>query len=159
MNLKFFLIGFLLLVLSSITFAQTVANTDSDLKLLVQKMVDAQRNYDVAALDRIYTADFVEISPLGEFDSRAKVLSFYTPDEKKKLGGAKVAVESVEHSIRTYDKFAVVIVRLNYNIELKGTPLPPRNLRLTLVCRNENGEWKIASAHYSGIREPSKKPA
>ena len=61
-------------------------------------------------------------------------------------------LEMDEFSIRQYDKFAVVIVRLNYKITSEGKPLPPRSMRATIVCRREKGAWKIASAQYTGIR-------
>jgi ketosteroid isomerase-like protein len=148
MNLKVFV--FLLLLSSVSVFAQT--KEDDALKSLVKQMTDAQQNYDAAALDKILTADYIEISPAGEFDPRAKVLGFYKPELKPPADKMTATTEADDFSIRVYDKFAVVIARLNYTITSDGKPLPPRSMRATIVCRKEKTGWKIASAQYTGIR-------
>jgi ketosteroid isomerase-like protein len=114
--------------------------------------------YDSAALDKIFTADFIEISPIGEFDSREKVLGFYKPENKPPAEKMSAKVEANDFSIRNYGKFAVVIVKFDYTITSDGKPLPPRSLRGTFVCRKEKGVWKIASAAYTGIRPPQPQP-
>lgn len=121
-------------------------------------MTDAQANYDAATLDKIFTADYIEISPVGEFDPREKVLGFYKPELKQPAAKMSATTEATEFSIRVYDKFAVIITRLNYTITSEGKPLPPRSMRATIVCKKEKGAWKIASAQYTGIRpsQPAK---
>jgi uncharacterized protein (TIGR02246 family) len=145
MKLKVF---FFILILSGFAFAQS--KDDEALKALVKQMTDAQSAYDATALDKIFTADYIEISPAGEFDPREKVLGFYKPEMKSPNMSA--TTELVEFSIRNYEKFAVVIVRLNYTIVADGKTLPPRSMRATIVCKKEKGAWKIASAQYTGIR-------
>lgn len=155
MRLKGFI--FLLLLLSSVSvFAQS--KEDDALKSLVKQMTDAQANYDAATLDKIFTADYIEISPVGEFDPREKVLGFYKPELKQPAAKMSATTEATEFSIRVYDKFAVIITRLNYTITSEGKPLPPRSMRATIVCKKEKGAWKIASAQYTGIRpsQPAK---
>jgi uncharacterized protein (TIGR02246 family) len=150
MKLKVF--TFLLLLLSSVSaFAQS--KEDDALKSLVKQMTDAQQNYDAAALDKILTADYIEISPIGEFDPREKVLGFYKPELKPPADKMTVSTEATEFSIRVYEKFAVVITRLNYTMTRDGKPIPPPSIRVTLVCKKEKGAWKIASAQYTGIRK------
>jgi ketosteroid isomerase-like protein len=151
MKLKVFI--FLLLLLSSVSaFAQS-SKDDEALKSLVKQMTDAQIAYDAIALDKILSADYIEISPVGEFDPRAKVLGFYKPELKPPADKMSASVEATDFSIRVYDKFAVVITRLNYTMTSDGKPLPPRSMRATLVCKKEKGAWKIASAQYTGIRK------
>ncbi len=148
MKLKVFI--FLLLLSGVSAFAQS-KETDA-LKSLVKQMTDAQTNYDANALDKILTADYIEISPIGEFDPREKVLGFYKPELKPPADKMSATKELTDFSIRNYDKFAVVIVRLNYTITSDGKQLPPRSIRATIFCRKEKGAWKIASAQYTGIR-------
>ena len=105
-------------------------------------MTDAQSNYQPEALDKILTADYIEISPVGEFDPREKVLGFYKPELKPPADKMSATTEADEFSIRDYGKFAVVITRLNYTITSEGKPLPPRSIRATFVCRKENGAGK-----------------
>ena len=150
MKLKVFI--FLLLLSSVSAFAQS--KDDGALKSLVKQMTDAQSNYDSGALDKILTADYIEISPVGEFDPREKVLGFYKPESKPPADKMSVSLETTDFSIRNYGKFAVVIVRLNYTMTSDGKQLPPRSIRATIVCKKEKGMWKIASAQYTGIRPP-----
>ena len=121
-------------------------------------MTDAQGNYDANGLDKIFTADYIEISPIGEFDPREKVLGFYKPELKPPVDKMSTTLEMTDYSIRNYGKFAIVIARLNYTITSDGKQLPPRSMRVTTVCRKEKGAWKIASAQYTGIRPPMVSP-
>jgi uncharacterized protein (TIGR02246 family) len=149
MKLKVFVC---LLLLSSVSvFAQS--KDDDALKSLVKQMTDAQQNYDAAALDKILTADYIEISPAGEFDPREKVLGFYKPELKPPAEKMTAQTEATDFSIRVYNKFAVVIARLNYTLTSDGKQLPPRSIRATFVCKKEKAAWKIASAQYTGIRK------
>jgi ketosteroid isomerase-like protein len=149
MKLKVFV---LLLLLSSVSvFAQT--KDEDALKSLVKQFTEAQQNYQPDALDKILTADYIEISPAGEFDPREKVLGFYKPELKPPAEKMTAVTEATDFSIRVYDKFAVVIARLNYTLTSEGKPLPPRSIRATYVCKKEKGAWKIASAQYTGIRK------
>jgi uncharacterized protein (TIGR02246 family) len=148
---SFLLFAIIALAISS-TAAQVNSKDESSLKGLVKQLTTAQLAYDAPALDKIFTADYIEISPLGEFDPRDKVLGFYAPEEKAKTGNISGSVDAVEYSIRTYDKFAVVITRLNFTMTADGKTMPPRSIRATFVCRKEKEGWKIASAHYAGIR-------
>lgn len=154
MKLKF--VVFILLLSSLPVFAQS--KEDEALKSLVRELTTAQQNYQAAALDKILTADYIEISPAGEFDPREKVLGFYKPELKPPAEKMTASVETTDYSIRVYDNFAVVITRLNYTITSDGKQLPPRSIRATLVCRKEKGVWKIASAQYTGIRPPPSPP-
>ena len=150
MKLKVFV--FLLLLSSVSVFAQS--KEEDALKSLVKQLTDAQQNYDAAALDKIFTADYIEISPAGEFDPREKVLGFYKPELKPPADKMTATTEATDFSIRVYEKFAVVIARFNYTITSDGKQMPPRSIRATIVCRKEKGAWKIASAQYTGIRPP-----
>src|ERR1044072_444020 len=79
-DMKFKVLIFIL-ILSGCAFAQS-SKDDEALKSLVRQMTDAQAAYDAATLDKIFTADYIEISPVGEFDPREKVLGFYKPEMK-----------------------------------------------------------------------------
>ncbi|HEY0427957.1 MAG TPA: nuclear transport factor 2 family protein [Pyrinomonadaceae bacterium] len=153
MKFRILIFAFVLFLASSLTFAQS-GKDDEALKSLVNQMTGAQTAYDAATLDKIYTSDYIEISPLGEFDARDKVLGFYKPELKPPADKMSATTDATEFSIRSYDKFAVVIARFNYTITSDGKTLPARSIRATMVCRKEKGAWKIASAQYTGIRPP-----
>jgi len=130
--------------------AQSPSKDDAALTALVRQMTTAQVNFDQPALDKILTADYIEISPAGEFDPRDKVMGFYKADAKPDI---VPAVELSETSIRNYGKFAIVITKLTYTVTSPTAKIPPRSIRATYVCRREGKDWKIASAQYTGIRK------
>lgn len=148
-------LSLLLFLFAAVVSAQSVKKDDAAIGSLIKKMTDAQTSFDQKALDALFTADYIEISPAGEFDERSKVLGFYTPQAKAEQAQSSATVESSELSTRYYDKVAVAIVKLTFNIDANGQSLPPRSMRATIVCRKENGVWKIASTHYTGIRPPT----
>ena len=140
-----------LILLVGAASAQIRSKDDAALTSLVKQMAQAQVTFDQAALDRMFTLDYIEISPAGEFDPRAKVLGFY---EKKPEGNAIPAMDVSEFSIRNYGKFAIVIAKLTYLASADTKSAPSRSIRGTFVCKKENGMWKIASSQYTGIRPP-----
>lgn len=135
--------------------AQNTDKDDADLRSLVKRMTEAQINFKPNVLDDIFTPDYIEISPIGEFDERTKVLGFYKPEQLPGPAGSSTTVEADEFSIRKYGTFAIVITRLNFVITVDGKPVPPRSMRTMLVCRKLDGQWKIASVQYTGIRTPA----
>lgn len=145
------------MLLSSVSvFAQS--KQDESLKALIRQFTDAQQNYQPDVLDKILTADYIEISPAGEFDPREKVLGFYKPELKPPAEKMTAKTDVSDFSIRNYGKFAIVIATFNYTITSEGKQLPPRGIRSTIVCRKDKKDWKIASAQYTGIRPPQNAP-
>lgn len=136
--------------------AQVNSKNAEALKSLVKQMTDAQLAYDAPALDRLFTTDYIEISPLGEFDPRDKVLGFYKPEMKPDAAKMSASLDINDYSIREYGDSAIVIARFDYKMSSEGKELPPRSMRAMVVCRREKGSWKIASTQYTGIRPPAK---
>jgi uncharacterized protein (TIGR02246 family) len=128
---------------------------EQELTALVKQMTEAQSKFDPATLDKIYTSDFIEISPIGEVDPRDKTIGFYKPEAKPPGDMPGVTVTTDEFVIRTYGNFAVVIARITYTpAGTAPAARPPVSVRATLVCRKEKGVWKIGSTQYTGIRPP-----
>jgi ketosteroid isomerase-like protein len=148
--MRFRILTVFALVVFCVAGAPAQGKNTGTLKRLIKQMVDAQAAFDVSALEKLTTADYIEISPLGEFDPREKMLGFYKPELKPK--GLEVKTDLGEVSVRDYGKFAVVIARLNYSMTMEGKAAPSRSIRATYVCLPEKGTWKIASAHYTSIR-------
>jgi hypothetical protein len=147
----------LFLFLSGVASAQSSSKDDATLRSLVTQAALAQTAFRPVTLDRILTKDYIEISPAGEFDPREKVLGFYKPDLKPPANVIP-KVELSEFSIRRYGRFAIVIAKLTYSTTVDSKAMPPRSMRATFACRQEKGSWKIASAHYTGIRPPPPPP-
>ena len=154
MKFNHILTAFILSMAVCVSVSQAQSKDDHALKAIGSQMVTAQTEYDAKTIDSILTADYIEISPVGEFDPREKVLGFYSPEAKAAAAKVKTSVEAAEHSIRNYGKLAIVIVRLNYTMTTDGKPMPPRSIRATYVLKKDRDLWKIASAQYTGIRPP-----
>lgn len=151
-----FALLFLLIFSGAVTVAaQNNPKEEAALKSLVDQLTTAQAEYDPFALDRIFTTDYIEISPAGEFDPREKVLTFYTPDWKAKNGGMAISIEEKYPSIRIYGPTAVVITEMVYTLSKDGQSRPGPKIMAMIVARKEKGVWKIASAQYTGIRPPN----
>lgn len=132
---------------------QRPGKDEQALTALVRQMTDAQSKFDPTTLDRIYTSDFIEISPIGEVDTREETIGFYKPEANPDRAKVSPIVTTDEFSVRTYDDFAVVIARITFTqAGSEPSSRPPFSLRATLVCRKEKGAWKIGSAQYTGIR-------
>lgn len=127
---------------------------EEEINTLLRGFTEAQKNYDAAKLDEILAPDYVEISPAGEVDPRAKVLGFYAPDKKSARAGELVSYGLDEINTRIYGDTAIVIARLPFTIKTPDGQTATRSLRCTFVCRKTRGKWRIASAQYTGIRTP-----
>ena len=119
---------------------------------LAQQYVDATSGFDQALLQQILAADFQEISPVGEVDSRAKVISFYPAAAKAKA--PPVTASLSELSSRTYaDQLVVSTAKLTYNFD--GTP-HSRSMRVQFVSALQQGRWQLVSTQFTGIPAPQK---
>lgn len=121
---------------------------------VIQQLADAQRQFDQAALDRLLTADYIEVSPVGDVDDRAKVISFYSADAKAKSPVVSSIVID-EPNVRIDGDHASVIVRQTTTV---GPAASSRTvvMRVTAHLRRSNNVWRILSTHYTAIRTPAK---
>lgn len=127
------------------------APASDQLVALVQRHVQAQSSFDQAALKAITAEDYVEISPVGEVDSREKMLSFYAPEQKRPAPQLQVDETVVRQSGDT----ALISARLSYTINQDGAARSFA-LRAGYVARLIDQQWLLVSAQYTGIR-PAKK--
>ena len=143
--------------LLGVTVAQTnkTRATEQALLELIKQLVAAQQNFDAAALDKLLAADYVEVSPVGEVDERAKVIGFYAPAAKAAAGPA-VTITVDEPQYRLRDNTALVIVRESFQRKV-GDQVRDMAMRASFTLRKEQGRWLIASAQYTGIRPPQAK--
>ncbi len=148
------LIACVLLPLSRISPAVTAMHKlDTELTAIIQRLVDAQRAFDADAMSRLLADDYVEVSPVGEVDERAKVLGFYSPEAKAKATGAPAVVEVTDVIVRPYQDYASVIAKLTF-VRKMGDAENRVAMRATFLCRKEQDRWVISTAQYTGIRQP-----
>lgn len=114
---------------------------------LAQQYVDATSGFDQALLQQILAADFQEISPVGEVDSREKVISFYPPAAKAKA--PPVTATLSELSSRLYaDQLVISTAKITYSFD--GSP-QRRSMRVQFVSALQQGRWQLVSSQFTGI--------
>jgi uncharacterized protein (TIGR02246 family) len=144
----------LLAVIAALATTQAPTSAERAVVAVVQQLADAQRTFDQAALDRLLTADYVEVSPVGDVDERAKVIGFYSADAKAKSPEVSSIVID-EPRVRIDGNHATVIVRQTTNVGPAGASRAVV-MRVTAHLRQGGNDWRIASTHYTGIRQPGK---
>ena len=140
---------FLLLLTITMSSSFAAATADSELTTLVQRHAEAQHGFDQATLKSITADNYVEISPVGEVDSREKMLSFYDPSQRRPAP----TLQMDEITVRNFAQTAVVIARLTYTMSAEGQSRSFA-LRATYVAHQQDGKWLLVSAQYTGIRPP-----
>ncbi|KAB8057929.1 DUF4440 domain-containing protein [Janthinobacterium sp. FT14W] len=153
MTRKNFLQGRLSLIstIAALAFVATAqparaADDDAAVLNLVRQHVAAQASFDAPALAALTADNYAEVSPLGDVDTREKMLAFYAPE--KKSAAPVIAVE--EPFVRVAGDTAVLIARLAVTVQAGGQQ---RNmaLRASYVAKKEGAAWKLLSAQYTGI--------
>ncbi|MCX7295132.1 nuclear transport factor 2 family protein [Janthinobacterium sp.] len=153
MTRKNFLQGRLSLIstiaaLAFVAAAQPARAADDDAAVLnlVRQHVAAQASFDAPALAALTADNYAEVSPLGDVDTREKMLAFYAPE--KKSAAPVIVVE--EPFVRVAGDTAVLIARLAVTVQAGGQQ---RNmaLRASYVAKKEGAAWKLLSAQYTGI--------
>lgn len=135
------------------TFAQAaLADDAADVLNLVRQHVAAQTQFDVPALATLTADNYVEVSPLGEVDTREKMLAFYAPE--KKTATPVITVE--EPLVRVKGGTAVLIGKLAISVNAGGQQRQMA-MRASYVAVKEATGWKLMSAQYTGIAP--KRPA
>jgi len=137
------------LACQSITAAQA-ATPEQSVSELVQRFATAQGTFDRAALEALTAENYIEISPIGEVDPRAKMLSFYVKHDDKLLP----AITVDEIMPRVLGNTAIVLAKMSYVMTVGGQTRTSA-LRSSFVAQQQGGAWKLVSAQYTPIRPPA----
>ncbi len=141
-----------LLLFSLTAFSQS--KTEQEVISIAKQAAVAQENYDTAALEKFYASDYIEISPKGEIDERAKAIGFYKIEDVEKAKAKTPKYILDEFKVRHYGKYAMIISRFSFGT--KNNPgKPPFPVGLVLYAlRKEKGAWKIYSAQFTPFPPP-----
>lgn len=120
----------------------------STLQAAAQAYLDAQRGFDQAALSALTTDDFIEISPVGEVDPRAKMLSFYAPDKKRDAPTMRI----LDPILREHGDTATLITSIEFDVAGPGGEQRTVRMRATYTGRKVAGTWKLTTVQYTPIR-------
>ncbi len=116
-----------------------------DLETLLTTWADAERAGDAAATERLLTDDFVGIGPVG--------FQLPKPAWLQRLAAGDLHYDELdldEVTTRRYGDCAVTTARWNARGTARGHPVPEAT-RVTLVAVNTDGDWRLASIHFSFI--------
>lgn len=149
-------IALILLMGGFIMYTQAMAAEvpSSPLADLVRAHAEAQRNFDQARLALLTSEDYIEVSPVGELDSREKMLSFYAPDQQRPAPSVQVETPVVR-LLGANGDMALVVAKLVYTMESEGQARSFA-MRASYVAQRKGDGWKLLSAHYTGIRPPQR---
>jgi len=139
-----------LTVLAGPGYAKPKETPEASVLATVQAFSDARARFDSAALGRLLTPDYVEVSPRGEIDRRSEVLGFYTPDKASPAPPMTYRVQDV----RRFGDTAIVIGDVEYTIPTPTGEKVKRTVRATYVERRVGGRWLIASSQFTGVAPP-----
>ncbi|HJV91261.1 MAG TPA: nuclear transport factor 2 family protein [Holophagaceae bacterium] len=138
----------LLLLPAFLAPAPAPADDAAALVDLARRHTEAQRVHDQATLTRTTAEAFVEVSPVGDVDSREKMLSFYGPDAS--APAPEIALE--EPAVRVFGDTGLVIAKMAITMKAPDGRPVSRAMRVTFVARRMEGSWKLVSTQYTGIR-------
>lgn len=123
----------------------------ADMVTLAQQaeaFVRVRNAFDQAALTAMMAPEYQEVSPIGEVDSRERVIGFYAPDKKKPAPPMTIS----ETVARPAGAVGVVTMRIAYAMPGKDGQMQTRALRAGFVARRIGSEWRFVSLQLTPIR-------
>ena len=137
-------------LLTLVSVSKALLSPIQEINAAIEAYTHAVIAYDVSTLDRLFATDYMEVSPLGDLDSRSRTLSFYgVPFEQR--GPAPTQVNVKDLSVRfAQPTVAIAIYREEIQILPSGTPVTT-NFRITSVLTKQGNGWQFLSNHATSI--------
>lgn len=127
------------------------AQAEPALTELIGAFLEAERNFDQAKIATLVTADYAEVSPIGDLDLHDAFLGFYAADKKRPVP----PIRTSDALVRRYGDAASIIVRLSFERPgAEGQPARTVSMRAGFLAVRVAGRWKLASAQYTPERAP-----
>lgn len=117
---------------------------------LVRRFTAAQAQHDATVLRDLTSAQYVEISPLGDVDPREKMLGFYT----KGADFTPPAIAVDEPTVTLLGDTAIMTAKLHFTME-RGGQSRSFDMRTSYVAHKEGGRWKLVSMQATPMRPKS----
>lgn len=135
-------------LLAVASHAQTpVAPAEQEVANLVRAFRAAEQAYDPAALAQLTDERYVEISPRGEVDERARFLGFYQPAQRQQWP----PVSTSEEQIRVLGTTALDVLKLTYTLPGPNGTSRSQAVRATFVAQRGAAGWRLVGAQYTAI--------
>lgn len=143
----------LILLVTSIATSQSTADksAEQEIRRLHQAQRKALLDRDTAALERIFSPDFVVTNPFGEFLTARQVIG--------RVGNGEIDFESFDRHIdyvKVYGDTAIAAGRETFVPKGKMTGAGKvMNLRITTVWIRRDGRWQEIARHTSVQAPPA----
>ena len=124
-------------------------------------LVNAQMAFDQPTLERLLAPGYLEVSPVGDVDTRDDVIGFYSAEAKAKsaTGPMPTSARLDEVHVATHDDAATLIARELIRMPVGDGSSRDIAMRVQFQFRRVNGQWRLATTQYTGIRPaPLTKP-
>ncbi|WP_082441375.1 nuclear transport factor 2 family protein [Sphingomonas sp. Leaf230] len=128
--------------------AQSVEVDIQKLGQRAEAFVRVRNQFDQAAMIAMMAPEYQEVSPVGEVDSRERVIGFYAADKKS----AAPPMTITETVARPAGTIGVVTMRIAYTMPGKDGQIQTRALRAGFVARRIKGDWQFLSLQFTPIR-------
>jgi ketosteroid isomerase-like protein len=131
--------------------AAPAAAVDTDGQALAQRaeaFVRVRGAFDQAAMIAMMAPEYQEVSPIGEVDSRERVIGFYAADKKV----ASPPTTITETVARPAGGIGVVTMRIAFTMPGKDGQMQTRAMRAGFVARKIGGVWQFVTAQFTPIR-------
>lgn len=128
--------------------AQSVEVDTQELGQRAEAFVRVRNQFDQAAMIAMMAPEYQEVSPVGEVDSRERVIGFYAADKKS----AAPPMTITETVARPAGTIGVVTMRIAYTMPGKDGQMQTRALRAGFVARRIKGDWQFVSLQFTPIR-------
>ena len=136
-------------VLVSAPIAAQSGETDAQkLAQRAEAFVQVRNRFDQSAMIAMMAPEYQEVSPVGEVDSRERVIGFYAADKKS----AAPPMTITETVARPAGTIGVVTMRIAYTMPGKDGQMQTRALRAGFVARRIKGDWQFVSLQFTPIR-------
>jgi ketosteroid isomerase-like protein len=129
----------------------TAQSSEVDIQKLGQRaeaFVRVRNQFDQAAMIAMMAPEYQEVSPVGEVDSRERVIGFYAADKKS----AAPPMTITETVARPAGTIGVVTMRIAYTMPGKDGQMQTRAIRAGFVARRTKGDWQFVSLQFTPIR-------
>jgi ketosteroid isomerase-like protein len=113
-----------------------------------EAFVRVRNQFDQAAMIAMMAPEYQEVSPVGEVDSRERVIGFYAADKKS----AAPPMTITETVARPAGTIGVVTMRIAYTMPGKDGQMQTRAMRAGFVARRIKGDWQFVSLQFTPIR-------
>lgn len=123
----------------------TTPSITEQIILAETRLLNAQKNSDVAELDRLLHDDLLFIAPNNEITSKNADLDMHRSGNLKVL-----ASHAEEPLIKTQDDLATVVVDVHLRVEFFGQPFEGL-YRYMRVWKATNKEWQIVAGSCSQL--------